>query len=303
MKLRSFFLLALPVCVNACELEQPNLRVYCDVNKTIILTDKVQGKELEDTLKAVQAEFTFHTWDGHTNQSYYEMVTAKLTKENPTLLQTTDEFKKKRGELLKDFPNYLKKFPELFAQYQNDRARMMEIVGSDKLVIFPSFIKLIAWLNLQYKGHYALYLRTFGTDLPEVRSKIENQTDLKFEGLGEFKGRTLSLASSYMEFFSNPKLGHYGIRDDFNYWKSTGYQAKGGKLFPVGLNKKDIEIFFDDNADDAVKPIICPVDSKESIIDTNELLKKGIIVAVNPQQAILDEDYFINALKRRIAQS
>lgn len=279
------------------------IRVHCDVNKTIICTDAVQGKGLEETVNGILSEFTFHNWDGSTHQSYYAFVTAALTKAHPELSQASDEFKKKRGESLKEFPRFLEMFPKVLTQYNADKERMKALLDTQETVIFPSFYKLIAWLNTHHKDRYSLYLRTYGTDLPKVMHLIEKTTDLVFADLGKFEQRKLfwPLHDSYLDFFKKTKQS-YGIQDDFDYWKSKGFQSEGGKPFPIGLNSDDVEIFFDDNADDSVKPIICPVDSEGKLLNTAELIKKGIIVAVNPKEAILDEDYFIKLVQKRIVQ-
>lgn len=186
---------------------------------------------------------------------------------------------------------------------------MLALLSKEETVIFPSFFKLLAWLNVHYHDSHSVYLRTFGHDLPEVMPKIVLNSHVDFADLGQFKGRTLSFPKTLrfsntvaLDFFKN-SFRSYGIRDDYEYWKSKGFQAEGGKPFPVGLKENDIEIFFDDNADDMVKPIICPTDSEGNLLDTAQLLHKGIIVAVNPKEAILDEDYFIKKLQTRIAQS
>lgn len=294
--------------LNACELQSPFLRVHCDVNKTIICTDAVQGKGLEETVNGILSEFTFHSWDGANTQSYYAFVTAVLAKEQPELSKASEEFKKKREAVLKEFPQFLEMFPAQRDQYQADRNKMMAVLNAEKTVIFPSFYKLITWLNTNYKEKHAVYLRTFGKDLPEIRPLIEKKSDLEFVDSGEFKAGLLSMGvqrsglfapNHYLDFFK-ATIGSYCIKDDYDHWKSKGFQAEGGKPFPIGLNKEDIEIFFDDNADDAVKPIVCPVDSEGKMLDTAELLKKGIIVAVNPKEAILDEDYFVKKLQARI---
>lgn len=284
------------------------IRVHCDVNKTIICTDAVQGKGLEETVNGILAEFTFDKWDGSTNQSYYAFTTAQLIRNHPELSQTTDEFKKERNTLLAGFSEFLKKFPTQYATYQADRAKMLAILNTEKTVIFPSFLKLVAWLNSNYKHRFALYLRTFGIDLPEIMPKIEQKSELTFEGIGSFKGNSLSIPASLryantvaLDFFTHSTSHCYGIQDDYNHWKSKGFQAKGGKPFLVGSYGNEIEIFFDDNADDPVKPIICPIDSEGKMIDTAELLQKGIIVAVNPKEAILNENYFIEKLQARLA--
>lgn len=308
MKLQYSLFLSLPFSLFALELEKPMLRVHCDVNKTIICTDAVQGKGLEETVNGILAEFTFDKWDGNTHQSYYAFATKQLMASHPDLSPATEEFKKARGQLLKGFSSFLEKFPKMLAAYNNDKARMMEILSTEETVIFPSFLKMIGWLNTHYKERFALYLRTFGTDLPEIMPKIEEKTDLEFADLGSFNGRSFSSPKSLrfnntdaLDLFRNSRC-NYGIRDDYSYWKSKGFKAEGGKPFPVGLNANEVEIFFDDNADDGVKPIVCPVSSTGQLLDTQELLGKGIIIAVNPKEAILDEDYFIKKVQARLAQ-
>lgn len=294
--------------LNAAELQKPFLRVHCDVNKTIICTDAVQGKGLEETVNGILSEFTFHNWDGTNTQSYYAFVTAVLAKEHPELSKASEAFKKKREAVLKEFPQFLEMFPTQRDQYHADRNKMMAVLNAEKTVIFPSFYKLITWLNTHYKNNHAVYLRTFGKDLPEIRPLIEKKSDLKFVDSGELKAGLVSMAaqrsgifqpSHYSNFF---KVTHesYCIKDDYDHWKSKGFQAEGGKPFPIGLNSQDIEIFFDDNADDAVKPIVCPVNPEGQMLDTNQLLKNGTIVPVNPKEAILDEDYFIKKLQARL---
>ncbi len=265
--------------------------------------DAVQGKGLEETVNGILAEFTFEKWDGLGTQSYYSFITEKLAFENPHLSRASEQFKKMRTELLKGFAEYLKAFPELLTQYQSDKAQMIRLLSSQEMVIFPSFFKVINWLNTHYSNRYAIYLRTFGTDLPEVVPAIQAQAELQFAGIGEFKGCDLSLApiGQTLEFFKNPQLLNYAIRDDYAYWKSKGFQAVGGKLFPVELSDvADIHIFFDDNANDPDKPIICPVSFDGALQDTQDLLNKGIIVAVNPKEAILDEDYFIKKVQTAV---
>lgn len=58
-----------------------------------------------------------------------------------------------------------------------------------------------------------------------------------------------------------------------------------------------ISIFFDDNANDPDNPIIHPIGLNSKLENTETLLKMGNIVAVDPKEAILDEDYFINKIK------
>lgn len=277
------------------------LQLHFDINKTIIATDAVQGKGLDETINSILAENMIAYWDGEHEQSYYAYVTNKIAREHPQLSRASEAFKTLRSHALKEFPVFLKKFPNLLAQYEDDKARMKQLLEQKEIVIFPSFYKTIAWLEQHFPGKYVIYLRTFGEDLPEVISIIEQETALKFSGQGKFQGRTLSLATEELDlctFFTN-SMQHYAIQDDYAYWKSKGFQAIGGKPFLINrVNYKIIAVFFDDNANDPDKPIICPIGADNQLEDTQELLKSGNIVAVNPKEAILDEDYFINKIKK-----
>jgi len=141
---------------------QKQLRLHFDINKTIIAMDAVQAKGLEETINGVLAEFTFATWDGANEQSYYAYITDQLAAQNPQLSRADELFKAKRNALLKEFPAYLKQHPLLLAQYESDKARMLDILGEGEMVIFPSFFKAIGWLDTTCPNGYAIYLRTFG---------------------------------------------------------------------------------------------------------------------------------------------
>lgn len=284
------------------------LHLHFDVNKTIIALDTALGKDLEETVNCILAEFTFEKWDGIRKQSYYAFLTDKIAQENINLSRADEIFKHKRTERLKEFPQYLNTWhPQLHVQYQDDKKRMLETLGKEKMVIFPSFFKVITWLNAHHPNQFALYLRTFGKDLPEVIPLIENTASLKFANQGKFTGTTLTVGStthSIPEFFKNPQLHHYALQDDYPHWKSHGFQTSGGKPFPIDRDQKDIiSVFFDDNADDPDKPIICPLNGNQKVENTNELLAQGNIVAVNPKEAILNEDYFINKIQALLNHS
>lgn len=155
--------------------------------------DAVQCKGLKETINNILAEFTFAAWDGNHEQFYYAYTTDQLAAQNPKLSRADKKFTAQIGILLQEFPIVLKKYPRLLAQHEQNTTRMLEILDKEELVIFPSFFKAIAWLEQNYPNQYALYLSTFGQDLPEVIPAIEQATPLKFAGHGKFEGINLSL--------------------------------------------------------------------------------------------------------------
>jgi len=280
---------------------QKKLIIHMDVNKTIIALDLAQGKDVEETVNIILTEFTRFAWDSQDEQSYYTFLTDQVAQEFGQLNRASEEFKKIRDARLRTFPSFLKKYPHLLATYEQEKNDLLHMINRHEMGIFPSFYKLISWLDAHYPNNYTIHLRTFGIDLNNLIAAIEKNSTLKFAGRGTFKNGTLSLAiekKSLSHFFSNTGAQHFAISDDYPYWKASGFQTHGGKPFPIDAqNAELISIFFDDNADDAERPIICPLQPDGTIADTQELMQKGIIVSVNSKQAILDEDYFINKIK------
>ncbi len=301
MNFRKMHVIGLLLCSQILSASEKQLRLHFDINKTIIAMDAVQGKGLEETINGILAEFTFAQWDGANEQSYYAYITDLLAAQYPQLSRADEAFKAHRAVLLREFPIFLQQYPMLLANYEYDKSRMLDILDKDEIVIFPSFFKAIVWLEAHYPHKYAIYLRTFGQDLPEVVPAVEHATSLRFAGQGIFQGTRLSLVERedmLYEFFVGASVQHYAIQDDYAYWKSRGFRAVGGKLFPLDpTHPRIVSIFFDDNANDPDKPIICPIGQHDELYDTLELLKTGHIVAVNPKEAILDEDYFIKKIQ------
>jgi hypothetical protein len=280
---------------------------HFDINKTILATDKVQGKDLVKTVNEVIAEYTHEKWNGIHAQSYYHYISDQIEQEHPDLPRASDDFRHMRLERIGRFSNYLQeRDPQLLARYEIEKAKMLQILSGDETVIFPSFYKALRWLQEQFPERHTIFLRTFGKDLPEIVPLIEEKTHIRFAGHGEFKGTDLHTkdgTESIMNFFTRPAGQHYAIRDDYAHWKSKGFQAAGGKLFPIDLNNTDfVSMFFDDNADDEHRPIIRPVGPNGELHNTTILLEAGHIVAVNTKEAILDEDYFINKIKDHLAK-
>ncbi len=279
------------------------LRLHFDVNKTIIATDAVQNKGLEETINSILAESTFHTWNGTKVESFNAYITDIFAQENPHISRADELFKSQQSELIKTFPQHLKQYPDLLTHYNKEKATMLKILKKEEseTVIFPSFIKLIHWLHNQSTCRFTIYLRTFGKDIPTVTSYIENNSPLKFTAQGKIQDDKLYIESKnqpVVDFFKNKNSKHYAIQDDYAHWKSHHFQTSGGKPFLIDVNNhQEIAMFFDDNANNIDKPIIRPIDPHGNILDTNELLEKGNIIAVNPKEAILDEDYFINKIK------
>lgn len=279
------------------------LVLHFDVNKTIIATDSVQNKGLAQAINGILAENTFYPWNGTDQESYYSYVTREIAKNNPNLHPASPEFKSKRSQLISGFLEYITQYQPLWFQCLNEKVRMLQLLRAKELVVFPSFFNLINWLDTHFKDRYVIYLRTFGTDLPEIMPIIEQYTSLKFAGMGTFEGRYLDVASQYSSlaefFYASNK--HYALQDDYAHWQAAGFSAIAGKLFPINTYNSDIlTMFFDDNANDQDKPIISPIFHNGELLNTQELIRSGHIVSVNTKEAILNPDYFIEKVQKMV---
>jgi hypothetical protein len=91
----------------------------------------------------------------------------------------------------------------------------------------------------------------------------------------------------------------YAIQDDYSYWASKKEASEGGKLLLIDDADYDTHhIFFDDNISS---------DPSHSIVDVRDLItgeqipfKRAInkyIVIVDPEKAILENDYFVKRIE------
>jgi len=282
-------------------LEQ-KLLLHFDVNQTIIAIDSAQDKNIEDSINMILASFTYEQWEGSPNkQSYARYIADKIMQENPLLHPNDPAFMHIKNEFIKNYPHYLEKYPSILGIYAQEKTLMLKNLSMYEMGIFPSFFKVISWLNTHFPNNYTIYLRTFGKDLREIVPALEKQSTLRFAAQTEcLKDALLSMRKNtqLFELCTNIPHKHFAIRDDYFYWKAHEFKIQGGKPFPIDLtNPYIISMFFDDNAGNRFRSIICPIGINGEIIDPQELIKKGNIVVVNSKQAILDEDYFINKIK------
>jgi hypothetical protein len=297
------------------KLKTKNLYLHFDINKTIIAIDLVQNKDLETTLNGVLAEFTYNTWDSsNIFQSYYKYVTTQVSQDNPHLERHDQKFKELRSQVINNYATYLEKnYKDLHVKYLFEKEQLKIILTNkqekekESLIIFPSFYKVLTWLNENYFNKYAIHLRTFGKDREDVVKSLSKLSNIKFKNTGVFTKEDLLLDNNKVitkenifDFFNNKNLDNYAIQDDFKYWESLKFNKEGGKPFPINKENKDIYMFFDDNIGDPDRTIVKPIDENCNVLDINDLIKSNNIICVNTKDAILDENYFIDFIKNLI---
>ncbi|MBW8310017.1 MAG: hypothetical protein K0M45_10375 [Candidatus Paracaedibacteraceae bacterium] len=147
-----------------------------------------------------------------------------------------------------------------------------------------------------------LVFRTFGQDIPDIITLLEEKGYSVTNILGIQKGRLYygkfeghnfvigepcdDLSALYADPFN-------AVKDDWQWWNSHGEIESHAKPFPYF--SQVTSIFFDDNA--KVKQIVAPqgfVRPYGQPLTTDDLLESGHVVAVSPLKAMIDPNYFID---------
>eukprot|EP00405_Crypthecodinium_cohnii_P010473 CAMPEP_0206425756 /NCGR_PEP_ID=MMETSP0324_2-20121206/3975_1 /ASSEMBLY_ACC=CAM_ASM_000836 /TAXON_ID=2866 /ORGANISM="Crypthecodinium cohnii, Strain Seligo" /LENGTH=696 /DNA_ID=CAMNT_0053890587 /DNA_START=116 /DNA_END=2204 /DNA_ORIENTATION=+ len=89
------------------------------------------------------------------------------------------------------------------------------------------------------------------------------------------------------------------IKDDWAWWQFHGESAAAGKLLPLlGGQTSTTQVFFDDNIDlDDPRIVDCRTTAGD-VVPVAVSLGQGFCVKVNPVEALLEDDYFLEKLSR-----
>lgn len=302
----------------------PLLLIDFDLNGTIILQDSSKGAGWQQMLISALAKNTFYDWDGkHGALSYKDYVDNVLMPGD----KSDQPLKKKRLKVIDKFLHFLvaSKHPlknDVLADYVQIKTKFTDAVtGKIQPKVFPSFYKLLEKLKA-LNIPYVMKLRTFGDDRKHVAEEIERHpSGIKFARWGKFAGQKLQLegegefagADNIFNLFVTSKA-HFAIQDDWPSWNKSGELGTSGKPFIFdsqghkivvcdALGKKRemrvLELAWDDNATGQKKDIFNTLDISAKQASTNDLLHKQIF-PVNTEQAMKDDNYFINDLRKAL---
>jgi hypothetical protein len=297
------------------------------------LLSEVCWGELVDDSKVTQDssnELTSLKWRSHgTNPSIDAPNESSITfgsflenhtnlhKKQRKVLKTT--FGKRNIPMLNgDTHTYTEKFEEL-KKYM----RMGEVDNRYHFII-PSFFKLLDYLfseevtqNIEWK----IVFRSFGDDIDDVIVEINSylsqyhpfHTIDRQKQSGEFKrvgptqydliltmksGEVIEGVQQINTYLLNMLDSHnfFVIRDDYPWWNSNMESDHSGKLLLLQPNIK--QIFIDDNIerDRAHIVDVRNLDTFEPIPFTET--KDRILIKAEPYLAIIDENYFVDIVKR-----
>ncbi|MCB1136840.1 MAG: metallophosphoesterase, partial [Chlamydiia bacterium] len=269
-----------------------SLQLYFDVNKTILAVDPAAGRDSpEQVIQELLAERTYARWSDDLKKdiSYTTYVKKHLypgSKDDPAVKAARFE---KLHHFVQDYAN--SPFgPQLKSDYDELCQKL------EGRFVFDSFFQTVEQLG-RLNVPVRIALRTFGTDLKEVKDAIgQDFVDARFE-----RGVLVSDGSACddpREFFASHKW--VAVQDDYQYWAEGGFKTEFGKPFHVDLSDSNTHaIFFDDNlvTDDLVAPV-----GEHAPLLRQDMVRDGWMVAADTIAAIRDPLYFMDCIEESLSK-
>ncbi len=262
--------------------------VHLDVNGTIMVADKAQGKTTEDYVNIEFAKQVRGLWQpNQPEMSFREFVEKHVIQGNGVQRAIKDV----RNEMYKAFvtSEYLHHHPESNSLSRQHRQYMIHANAMDSL-LFPSFWRLVDWAK--DKPFVRFVFRTFGYDIPDIKEILENRgymlsNILAYDSHGVLmdQGQKVESERMWRDLFN-------AVHDNYKRWHENGETELFAK--PFMQPELGTAIFFDDNA--RLKRIIAPV-----VGQRDALIESGHIVAVRTLSALTDPEYFVSHVERLIA--
>jgi hypothetical protein len=291
------------------------LILHFDLNKTILAKDSAEGMGKSEIFSILFARKYKGLWDERVKEP---ITFAKYVYDYLLPGRKGDKsLKQKRVNLEANFINFLKEINHpLYFEISKEYEKLLKKLDREDFEIFPSFYKLIDHL-FEKKQKFRVFFRTFGNDLQSVIDEISKKyldveyLDIKFEEKGFFKNGVLYFKGHYYNSFDEQyKVLHksnnwLALRDDWAYWMENDLKQDFCKRFIIDSSDREIvELFFDDNVITKKNPtlnIVAPYDiSKGKAEKVYDLIAKKQIFRVDPLEAIMDDDYFINLVKEML---
>lgn len=268
------------------------------MNKTIVCFDNVQNLNVDETLTLLFAERISASWKRGLDPMTYKKYVRKFIVPGSELDQSV---KKQRLRSYQDLWAELKLLdPQIYEHYVKEWHKAQELLTSHH--VFPSFFCLLEFLKAHYISH-SIVLRTFGEDLDLVLAEIGSRyPELDFQrgkflnGCLHVKDLVLTKIEEIQQFL---RYHHGAIQDDHHHWHHHHQeQATGAKPFPFEKNDQVISMFFDDNLKRKQIVQVIDLNTPPHHFSQADLIHQGVLLPVDTLEAIEDEKYFINHVRK-----
>lgn len=283
----------------------PHLILHFDINKTLIASDEMGGKTVENVLNELLAEHCVAQWDDQSETMTYERyVKDKLLPGD----KHDEALRLLRKEHIQKFISNLKNETHSLYPVVHDKfEKLKALLEKNSHGIFASFYKLIEELETRHIS-YSIILRSFGSEVYAIADSIHEIYPFIDMQKGQFNQKTLllgeSTAEDYHEIYQLMRnQGHTAIQDDWQLWADHEFKSAYGKPFYIDSRDPEVlSIFFDDNVQNNQEFNIVAVHdfSSEGFLSIQELKQSGQLVQVDTLKAIEDENYFWKCVKQAI---
>jgi hypothetical protein len=286
------------------------LLLHFDLNKTIIAKDTVEKKSAEDIFNILLSRGYKDIW----NDEIKEPLTFSKYMEKYILPgeKGDKKLKQQRVDFEANFLKYLNKSNH--PNFEKMKLMYNKLLEKNKLAnegVFSSFHKLIDYLNLN-QINYKIIFRTFGSDTEEIVKELNQRyPDINIMKKARFIKGKLVFSDNYVienlldqyNYIKNAN-GWVPLQDDWHYWMEHSLNQEYGKVFPIDLEDENcISIFFDDNVVEkkSISNIVSPFDvNTGKPIIVFDLVKKKHVFKVDPIDAILNDNYYIDLINQSL---
>lgn len=277
--------------------------LHFDLNKTIILKDTSKNMTADQTIISILAENTLHQWSADYPSMSFKHYVEKILYPGE---KTSPELKQLRFNKIQEFLAFANQYPELHESVRKTYEAVKKVFYNNEtdktnFSIFPSFFKFLKMMRTMENTSFKIILRTFGNDLNEVVDEINRHPHgVTISKFGKFtnqqlqiNGKILKKTLEIFEFLKQTPE-HLAIQDNYQDWFLNHENKHFGKPFPYEAHSQNtMSFFFDDNLTFESEDIVNPEEIHGNALPT-EQLKNRFLFQINPLEAILNEDYFIN---------
>lgn len=289
------------------------LVLHLDVNQTVTVFESVgqnSSLSIEESQKEVISRILSkrHVWSwGHDKtkfQTFYDYIIC-----SPNLS------KAEKRERVNHFVSYVP--DEVYSKVMKDYEHIQKCLEGK--LVFRSVIKLIKYLRAE-EIDFHIVLRSFGPDGNIVGAHIERElpnekfnmtAKLKYPNVElnrnikddkpEFINTLSASTSTLYNYLKAPDYTHATCIDDHAFWSSNNEKAETGKPIPVNFDDAEIIVVAgDDNIEtdpNSKTNIMFFFDAKSgNPIPMKTLLDRKWAIAVDPYDAMTDENYYLNAV-------
>jgi len=318
----------------------PCLLLMFDINKTILIQDSAQNKDLECTLNEILSNSTFGSMCSTETPVEWKWngiipFNASIPIESHPQFQYisyTNYLKSKYKHNHQQIDFYKSQFTHNSQPGHGLHSYLIHLKtilshNHQQLPIVPSFYKCIQYL-IHKRYRFRILFRSFGDELKVIRDRFngfykgildendavdckvrsgigflhrsESQTELRMEDCSK-----MNVVRDWKGIYEECRVNNEEsellcIQDDYEYWDHGGRKSERGKLMLICEESDELCVFFDDKVGDTCGSIVDVRDVESGCEVEFDRVKDKNVFKVDPLECIVNNAYFINRIESAI---